>query len=307
MNRINIESTDLNLLKVFEALYEEGGASRAALRLGLTQSAVSAALGRLRTLYADLLFIRTGRGLAPTLRANELKPLIGEALDKCRQSLALASSQSGGYQGRSVAIGLSDDFEIALGPRLIEAVAQRTPGLRLVFRQTHSRIVAEMLMAREFDLGVTSGGFSSRSLSREALGEGRYACLVGPDSLPPGQTELSVAEFVRRGHLLVSSGGFVGVVDEVLAARGLQRQVLASTTHFAALPFLLQGSDAVATLPLHAARALAACTGLRLLPCPLDMPRYPVELGWRMDTLRDPAIKEVKAVVGGLLAEYKWQ
>jgi len=306
MNGINIESTDLNLLKVFEALYEEGGASRAALRLGLTQSAVSAALGRLRTLYADPLFIRTGRGLAPTLRANELKPLIGEALNKCRQSLALVSSQSGGYQGRSVAIGLSDDFEIALGPRLIEAVAQRMPGLRLVFRQTHSRLVAEMLMAREFDLGVTSGGFSSRSLSREALGEGRYACLVESDSLPAGH-DLSVAEFVRRGHLLVSSGGFVGVVDEVLAAMGLQRQVLASTTHFAALPFLLQGSDAVATLPLHAARALAACTGLRLLPCPLDMPRYPVELGWRMDTLRDPAIKEVKAVVGGLLAEYMWQ
>ncbi|MFC5519911.1 LysR family transcriptional regulator [Polaromonas jejuensis] len=307
MNGINIESTDLNLLKVFEALYEEGGASRAALRLGLTQSAVSAALGRLRTLYVDPLFVRTGRGLAPTLRANELKPLICEALNKCRQSLALVSSQSGGYQGRSVAIGLSDDFEIALGPRLIEAVAQRTPGLRLVFRQTHSRIVAEMLMAREFDLGVTAGGFSSRSLSREALGEGRYACLVESDSLPAGQVNLSVAEFVRRGHLLVSSGGFVGVVDEVLAAMGLQRQVLASTTHFAALPFLLQGSDAVATLPLHAARALAARTGLRLLPCPLDMPRYPIELGWRMDTLRDPAIKEVKAVVGGLLAEYKWQ
>jgi DNA-binding transcriptional LysR family regulator len=186
-------------------------------------------------------------------------------------SLPVGSSQSDSYRGRSVAIGLSDDFEIALGPRLIEAVAQRTPGLRPVFRQTHSRVAAEMLMEREFDLGVTSGGFSPRSLSREALGEGRYACLVEPDSLLPGQADLPIAEFVCRGHLLVSSGGFVGVVDEVLAAMGLQRQVIASTTHFAALPFLLQGSDAVATLP-----------------------RY-------------PAIKEVKAVVGGLLTEFKWQ
>ena len=79
---------DLNLLKVFEAIYDEGGAR--AVRLGVTQSAVSAALARLRALYGDPLFTRTGRGLAPSLRARELRPVIGEALDKCRQSLALA-------------------------------------------------------------------------------------------------------------------------------------------------------------------------------------------------------------------------
>ena len=81
MNQIDIESTDLNLLKVFEAIYDEGGAGRAALRLGVTQSAVSAALARLRVLYADPLFVRTGRGLSPSLRARELRPIIGEGRD----------------------------------------------------------------------------------------------------------------------------------------------------------------------------------------------------------------------------------
>ena len=70
MNRMNIVDLDLNLLKVFEALHDEGSASRAALRLGVTQSAVSAALRRLRGVYDDPLFARTGRGLTPTLRAN---------------------------------------------------------------------------------------------------------------------------------------------------------------------------------------------------------------------------------------------
>ena len=83
MSRIDIVEMDLNLLKVFEALYEEGGAGRAAIRLELTQSAVSAALRRLREVYRDALFTRTGRGLAPTARADELKPLITEALDRC--------------------------------------------------------------------------------------------------------------------------------------------------------------------------------------------------------------------------------
>ena len=89
MNQMNIADVDLNLLKVFEALHDETSASRAALRLGVTQSAVSAALRRLRDVYDDQLFIRTGRGLAPTLRANQLKPVVTDALNKCRQSLAM--------------------------------------------------------------------------------------------------------------------------------------------------------------------------------------------------------------------------
>ncbi|MFS9598897.1 helix-turn-helix domain-containing protein, partial [Klebsiella variicola] len=72
MNHIDIETVDLNLLRVFVALIEEGGASRAAIRLGVTQPAVSASLARLRDIYADPLFERTGRGLRPTMRANEL-------------------------------------------------------------------------------------------------------------------------------------------------------------------------------------------------------------------------------------------
>lgn len=111
MNSIDIATVDLNLFKIFEALFEEGGASRAAIRLKMTQSAVSAALKRLREVFSDALFVRTGRGLAPTSRAKELKPIVSEALDRCRQSLAVAAPDATNFYGRSVSIGLSDDFE----------------------------------------------------------------------------------------------------------------------------------------------------------------------------------------------------
>jgi len=168
---MNIASVDLNLLKAFEALHDESSASRAALRLGVTQSAMSAALRRLRELYGDPLFVRTGRGLAPTLRANQLKPVISEALNKCRQSLAMVDPNANDYQGRSVTLGLSDDFEIAYGRGLIEAVAQRAPKLRLIFRQSHSQIVGEALLQRSIDLAISAGGFAERLLSRQVLGE----------------------------------------------------------------------------------------------------------------------------------------
>jgi DNA-binding transcriptional LysR family regulator len=298
---------DLNLLKVFEAIYDEGGAGRAALRLGVTQSAVSAALGRLRTLYGDPLFTRTGRGLAPSLRARELRPVIGEALDKCRQSLALARPGRAGVAGRSVTLGLSDDFEIALGRDIMDRLAVEAPGLRVIFRQTHSGMAADMLMAREADLVIASGGLSAASLRKALAGRGGYACLLDPASLRRGQKTLSVEEFVRREHVLVSSGGFIGVVDEVLHGMGLKRRVQASTTHFSALAFLLRGGTALATLPEHAARGLARAAGLALLPCPVDMPDYAIELGWRADVLRDPAASALRRCLLPLLETYRWR
>jgi len=297
MNHMNIADIDLNLLKTFEALHDESSASRAALRLGVTQSAISAALRRLRGVYGDQLFVRTGRGLAPTLRADQLKPVISEALDKCRQSLAMVDPGANHYDGRSVIVGLSDDFEIAYGRRLIEEVAQRAPGLRLIFRQTHSQIVGRALMERSLDLAITAGGFAERLLSRQVLGEGGYACLVDPASLTVVGPHLSLETFVAREHLLVSSGGFIGITDEGLAGLGLRRRVCASTTHFAALPFLLKGSQAVATIPDHAARAIAALSGLSLLPCPLALPRYPIELGWRTHAQVDPAVGKVREAI----------
>ncbi|WP_296663322.1 LysR family transcriptional regulator [Paraburkholderia sp.] len=297
MNTIDIARVDLNLLKVFEALYEEGGAGRAAIRLELTQSAVSAALSRLRRVYENPLFTRTGRGLSPTARAHELKPVITEALDRCRLSLAMTAGDSNDFRGRSVSIGLSDDFEIGFGHQIMDVVKKAAPGLRLIFRQTHSQIVTDALLSGQMDLAIVSGGFSSRGLSRQILGEGGYACLVDSRTLLGKQRKLTLDAYVTRPHILVSSGGVVGIVDEALANVGRKRQICASTTHFAALPFLLHGSDAVATIPGHAAAAISRLTGLCLLQCPIDLPRYSIELGWRTTKARDTGVAAVRQAV----------
>ncbi|ORM93604.1 LysR family transcriptional regulator [Pantoea cypripedii] len=298
MNNMNIEALDLNLFKVFEALYEEGSASRAALRLGITQSAVSAALGRLRKIYGDHLFDRTGRGLRPSRRAEELKPIVSEALNRCRQSLALAQLDQAAFDGRSVVLGWSDDYEIALARQLINRVAQEYPGLRLIFRQIHSRIAAGMLMNRMVDLAVTSGSGSSAALSKELVGVNDYACVV---DFMPTTPELTIDEYTTLQHILISSGGMVGIVDEALAELGLKRTVEAAATHFSAVPWLIKGSRSIVTLPSHAARAMADMFDLHLLRCPIELPEYSVELAWRADSLRDPAVAGVRNILRELL------
>ena len=155
----------------------------------------------------------------------------------------------------------------------------------------------QALMERSLDLAISAGGFSERLLSRQVLGEGDYRCLVDAASLTPGQHALALEEFVRREHILVSSGGFIGITDEGLASLGLGRRVCASTSHFAALPFLLKGSQAVATIPGHAAQAIAQLSGLALLPCPLALPRYPIELGWRTSSQLEPLLLKVREAI----------
>jgi DNA-binding transcriptional LysR family regulator len=199
-----------------------------------------------------------------------------------------------------VTLGLSDDFELAFGRRLIEALRERAPKLRLIFRQTHSQIVGAALMERSIDLAIASGGFADRLLSRRVLGEGGYLCLADPATLGPAQKTLTLDEFIERDQILVSSGGFIGMVDEGLSSLGLTRRVCASTSHFAALPYLLKGSSAISTIPSHAAEAVAQLSGLALLPCPLPMPRYPIELGWRTSAQLDPAVLKVREAIESL-------
>ncbi|MEG0859150.1 MAG: LysR family transcriptional regulator [Pseudomonas sp.] len=292
MNNIDIETVDLNLLRVFVALIEEGGASRAALRLGVTQPAVSAALARLREIYADPLFERTGRGLRPTMRANELAPLIGEALNRCRQALALSVGGKD-IKGRTITIGLSDDSEIALGQSLVSRIDEQLRGLRIIFRQTHSGLVQDMLMRHQIDIAVSAGGLSSPLISRHRLGRGNYLCIADVNNSIPTSAE----DYAQRPHLLVSSGGFVGIVDEGLNAAGYKRSIRASTSHFAAVPFLLVGSKLVTTVPTHAARAMERITSLQTFPCPVPLPSYDLEIGMRVGSKHDDTLQKVKSLI----------
>ncbi|MGO3741585.1 LysR family transcriptional regulator [Kerstersia sp.] len=292
MNHSGIDTVDLNLLRVFEALMEEGAASRAAIRLGVTQPAISAALGRLRLLYSDPLFERTGRGLRPTTRANELAPMIEEALNHCRQALAPAMPGKTA-EGRSITVGLSDDSEIALGHTLLSLVKRQLPGVRIIFRQTHSGLVQDMLMRHQIDLAIAAGGLSSPLIARHRLGRGNYLCLAGMHTPIPA----SAQEYAQRPHLLVSSGGFVGIVDEGLRAAGYRRRIKASTSHFAAVPFLLADSDLITTVPTHAAHAIVRMAPLKHFECPVPLPSYELELGVRIGSKHDDVLQAVKTLL----------
>lgn len=292
---IDDKAFDLNLLRVFKALMEELNATRAAERLGVSQAAVSASLKRLRSAYGDPLFTRTQRGLKPTPRAVVIAQQVEAALVMVAGTLGGADTDATERQS-VVRLGLSDDFEIAFGGRIVQAVHQARPDIRLVFRQTNSLMAVEALNGREIDLALTAGGFTDSRIRHRSLGASHYLAVFDP-MVRGSDAPLTAEEYVEREHVLISYSGLTGVTDDVLAEHGRRRKIRAAITHFSALPFLITGTDAVATMPSHAAEAIAR--GGRLAACetPYPFPRYAFGLSWRFDALRDGAIRDVRDLI----------
>src|SRR5439155_24465665 len=145
MNTVHVEAFDLNLPLAFEALWTERHVTRAARRVGLTQSAMSHALGRLRAQFDDPLFHPTPRGLQPTARAHALAPPLAEALALVRRALAAEAPFSPRTLRRTFNIGTSDYGELALIPRFVARLARDAPDAQLNIRPVLGTGARELL------------------------------------------------------------------------------------------------------------------------------------------------------------------
>ncbi|MDX5563992.1 LysR family transcriptional regulator [Streptomyces sp. ID05-04B] len=278
---------DLNLLVVFAALMRERSVTRAAAALHLSQGAASAALGRLRTLFGDELFTRTRSGVEPTPRAVELARRIEPALGLIHGAVTDQDHFDAATARRTFTLGMSDDIEAALLPRLLAATA-RLPGIRLAVQQTSRNTVAGMIDRGEIDLGLAAApAHGADHRSRDLFASG-YTCVFNPRLLTL-RTPITLEDYLAHPHLLISYDGRRGIVDDLLEARGLERRVVASTTHFAGAAIQLATLPALVTLPTHAAAVYADALGLTAAAPPLPMPQYTVSAIWHGTTTDDPA------------------
>ncbi|MFD6325905.1 LysR family transcriptional regulator [Streptomyces sp. NPDC058442] len=278
---------DLNLLVVFSALMRERSVTRAAAALHLSQSATSAALGRLRGLFDDELFTRTGGGVEPTPRAVELARRIEPALGLIHGVVTDRDRFDPRTARRVFTLGMSDDLEAALMPGLLAATAGLR-GVRLAVRQANRNTVTGMIDRGEIDLGVSAAPAHGADHRGHDLFDSGYTCLFDHRLLPLG-TPITLDDYLAHPHLLISYDGRRGIVDDILEARGLERRVIASTTHFAGAALQLPALPALVTLPTHAATVYAEALGLTTSPPPLPMPTYTVSSIWHGTLTDDPA------------------
>lgn len=287
---LDVRKLDLNLSVVFLALWEERSVTRAAARLALSQAATSAALARLRETCGDPLFVRGAIGMEPTPRASAMAESLEAGVEHMWRVLTESAAFDSAASTRSFSIGMSDDFELAIGPSLSRRIREASAGVSLIFRQTNRHTVEQMLKDREIEIAVVAGAIRRAWIAKESIGDAGYACLL--DERATGAAlPLSLQEYLALPHVLISYSGRIGTVDHALRALGRERQLLTALTHFSAAPAFLTGTRAIATIPTHAATALARISPLTVCAAPLELGRYPVQIVWRRDAQGDAALE----------------
>lgn len=277
---VDISRLDFNLATTFLALWEERSVSRAAKRLSLSQSAVSASLARLREAADDPLFVRTRAGMQPTLRAIAMAEPLQDGVALIHTAFSTVTAFDPATSKQHFSLGMSDDFQIALGPLIARRLASEAPRISVTFRQANKHRVEALFDAGEIDFAVVAQPSVRSGLQQQEIGQSGYACLLDPIACDV-PLPLTLEDYLRLPHLLVSFSGREGIVDHVLKARGYSRRVQSALTHFSALPPFLIGTRAIATLPIHAAYSLAAVSGLTVCPAPIDLGEYQVSILWQ--------------------------
>lgn len=278
MNRNDLRRVDLNLLIVFETLMHERSVTRAAEKLFLGQPAISAALSRLRNLFDDPLFVRTGRSMEPSARAHEIFALLSPALDSISTAVSRAAEFDPATSTSVFRIGLSDDAEFALLPQLLKRIRAEAPGIVLVVRRVNYLLMPALLASGEISVGVSYTSDLPANAKRKVLRRSKPK-LLRADSVPGS---ITLDDFCERPHALVSfAGDLSGFIDEALDEIGRKRHVVLAVPQFNGLGSLLAGTDIVATVPDYTADALTAAGGLRAEDLPMEVRSFELHMAWR--------------------------
>jgi DNA-binding transcriptional LysR family regulator len=288
---------DLNLLPVFTVLMEERNVTRAAERLGITQPSLSNALNRLREMLHDPLFIRERYGMQPTQKAEELAPVITAALASLDGVVLGQQAFDPAKANQLITIAPNSYVEFVLVPALVAKLRERAPGIRLRFTPYGSDLV---------ETGVVSG-MTAMALGRisdppdnlivQHLTDDGLACIVRADH-PQIDNKISKRQYEQLKHVNVLPPGRLRAgLFQALQRTGLKREVVVSVTNFLAVPEVVAVTDYCATLPRLICRHLVRDARLKVLPAPVDLGTFPMEMAWHTRYRHDPAHRWLRALV----------
>ena len=273
MSEINLRDMDLNLLVVLRALLIHGSATRAAEHLGRSQSAVSHALGRLRSLFDDPLLVRVGNEMSPTAFASALAVPLDQLLREAEQLLARRSTFDPARLERHFRISGADYAHAVVFERAMAIIRAEAPGVRISTVSTGNE-VERSLQAGTIDLALGANYQPYSGLLVQTLYEEHLVCVVRADH-PTIGASLSRDQYLAADHALATPRGLPGsIADNVLAGTGEARRVVYRSSHFLAAAMVVSATDMVLTLPSRLAARLAPSLGLRVLPPPIELPGF---------------------------------
>ncbi len=264
---MNLRSIDLNLLVALDALLRERHVTRAADQIGLSQPAMSNALGRLRHMFKDELLVRTARGMQPTPRAEELHKRTHQLLRQVERIFENDGIFIPKTSEHKFTVRMSDLLSLLLLPKLMARLGETAPHVSLDLIHTPPVRTVDALEKDEIDLAVSTGLEHSNSISSEVLFSDNMVCVMRK-SHPLARKQLTLERFLDERHLKVSmSPTDMRFVDDVLAKKKLQRDVGLNVPHWLVVPHIVANSNYLSVMPGCLAREIAGSSlVIRKLP-----------------------------------------
>lgn len=288
---------DLNLLRVFLALMEERSVTRAADRLGITQPALSNALNRLRDILQDPLFIRERYGMQPTPKAEELAPVVIEAIGQL-DGLVLGQQSFDPMNAKMlVTIAPNSYVEYVLIPAVVAKLRVQAPGIKLRITPYGNDLAETGVMSGTTSLVLGRIVDPPDNLVVQHLMDDSLACVVRADHPLIGDT-MTKAQYEDLKHVNVMPPGKMRAgLFQALDRHGLKREVAVSVTHFLSVPEIISVTDYCTTLPDQICRRLANDSRLKVLPTPVDLGMFPVDIAWHVRYRHDPAHRWLRNMI----------
>jgi DNA-binding transcriptional LysR family regulator len=320
LHQVQFAALDLNLLRVFDALTEEKSVTRAGARLGLTPSAVSHALNRLRYLLSDDLFVRGPNGMQPTPRATEIAPGLRQGLLQLQQALTPADFAPDSTT-RQFTVLCGDYVSALLLPGIMVRLRAEAPNAGLRIRPAGSHIVEELDSGRA-DLALGGFGRMPERFVSELLFSDTMVWTLRADH-PAAGKPLTLARLAELRHLIVAPGEDAPAADGVVTdhglerrvlrddaaafaeaadARGLNRKVSLTVPNGLIAPDIVANSDIAALLPRRIALSYSERYGLKLFDPPYPSPPFDIVALWHKALGDQPALAWLRGVIAEVAA-----
>jgi DNA-binding transcriptional LysR family regulator len=290
-----MEDIDLNLVTALDVLLTEGSVTGAARRLGLSQSAMSRTLARLRAATGDPLLVPSGRGMVPTPRAEALR---GQARQLAQEVVTVLSPQPAALDlaslSRTFTLRANDAFVQAFAPRLIGRAEAEAPGVRLSFAPRADKSMRPLREGQiDLDVGVVEEAgpeFRIQTLYRD-----RFVGIARAGH-PLLQSAITPEAFAACRHIVTSKRGLAeGPVDRALAALGLRRMIAVLVPTFPAAAAIARESDLISHVPQAYLPALPQGVVAFLLP--VETPELTISLLWHPRFDADQAHRWLRGLV----------
>jgi len=295
MHEMNIKSLDLNLLVALKALLDEKHVTRAADRIGLSQPAMSRALGRLRVMFRDPLLVKSTKGLCLTVKAKELyQPLKTILLDVSQ--LVSPTAFDPIVIEKEIVIATRDYESTIILPHIINTISKEAPNLSFKIISLVGDDLTP-LENQEIDFVIAGSENQSTTLLRSLLFKDKFVCLVSADNEIIHE-KLTLSKYLSMKHCLVSIRNTgQGIVDHVLKMKKMKRNIHVRISHFLAATNIVAHSDMIITLPYRLGNYLVQQKKHIMFDPPIKLPDVPIYLYWHLRNQYNPLHQWLKTII----------